>query len=45
MGIVVNLDVVMAQRKISSRDLARAIGILDSTLLLSVSGKAETRRP
>ncbi|MCB1931095.1 MAG: TolC family protein [Candidatus Accumulibacter sp.] len=35
----------MLDWQVSRAALARAIGILDSTLLLSVSGKAETRRP
>ena len=41
MGIVVNLDVVMAQRKISSRELARAIGITEANLSLLKRGKVK----
>ena len=41
MGIVVNLDVVMAQRKISSRELARAIGITEANLSLLKTGKVK----
>lgn len=41
MGIIVNLDVVMAQRKISSRELARAIGITEANLSLLKRGKVK----
>ena len=41
MGIVVNLDVVMAQRKISSRELAGAIGITEANLSLLKRGKVK----
>ncbi|MDP5064162.1 MAG: helix-turn-helix transcriptional regulator [Haliea sp.] len=41
MGIVVNLDVVMARRKVSSRELARAIGITEANLSLLKTGKVK----
>lgn len=41
MGIVVNLDVVMAQRKMSSKELARAIGITEANLSLLKRGKVK----
>lgn len=39
MAIVVNLDVVLAQRKMRSKDLAAAIGITEANLSLLKSGK------
>ena len=41
MSIVVNLDVVMAQRKVSSRELARAIDITEANLSLLKRGKVK----
>jgi putative transcriptional regulator len=41
MGIVVNLDVVMAQRKMRSKDLAQAIGITEANLSLLKRGKVK----
>ena len=41
MGIIVNLDVVMAQRKIRSKDLAQAIGITEANLSLLKRGKVK----
>ena len=41
MRIVVNLDVVMAQRKISSRELARVSGITEANLSLLKRGKVK----
>jgi len=41
MAIVVNLDVVMAQRKIKSKDLANQIGISEQNLSLLKSGKVK----
>ncbi len=41
MGIIVNLDVVMAQRKIRSKDLARAIDITEANLSLLKRGKVK----
>ncbi|MCP5381677.1 MAG: helix-turn-helix transcriptional regulator [Kordiimonadaceae bacterium] len=39
MSIIVNLDVVMAQRKIRSKDLAEQIGITEQNLSLLKTGK------
>ena len=41
MEIVVRLDVVMAQRKVRSKDLAAAIGITEANLSLLKSGKVK----
>ena len=41
MGIIVNLDVVMARRKMSSKELARAIGITEANLSLLKRGKVK----
>ena len=41
MGIVVNLDVVMARRKVSSKELARAINITEANLSLLKRGKVK----
>ncbi|MFT4720742.1 MAG: putative transcriptional regulator [Porticoccaceae bacterium] len=40
-NIVVNLDVVMAQRKVRSKDLAQAIGITEANLSLLKRGKVK----
>lgn len=39
MPIVVRLDVVLAQRKMTSRELARHVGISEQNLSLLKSGK------
>jgi putative transcriptional regulator len=39
MPIIVNLDVMMARRKIRGRDLAQRIGITEQNLSLLKSGK------
>ena len=44
MPIVVNLDVVMAQRKISAGDLAKAIDIPPANLSVLKNGKAKAVR-
>ena len=44
MPIVVNLDVVMAQRKISSGELAERIGISQANLSILKTGKAKAIR-
>jgi putative transcriptional regulator len=44
MRIVVNLDVVMAQRKIRSKDLAKAIGITEANMSLLKRGKVKDVR-
>ncbi|MEH6587116.1 MAG: helix-turn-helix transcriptional regulator [Halioglobus sp.] len=41
MSIIVNLDVVMAQRKMSSKELARAIDITEANLSLLKRGKVK----
>ncbi|MDO9337372.1 MAG: helix-turn-helix transcriptional regulator [Caulobacter sp.] len=41
MAIIVRLDLVLAQRKVRSNDLARAIGITPSNLSLFKSGKVK----
>ena len=44
MPIIVNLDVVMAQRKISSGDLAEKVGISQANLSILKTGKAKAVR-
>lgn len=44
MAIVVNLDVVLAQRKMRSKDLAMRIGITDANLSILKTGKAKAIR-
>lgn len=44
MGIIVNLDVVMAKRKISAGDLAHAIGITPANLSILKNNKAKAIR-
>lgn len=39
MAILINLDVIMAKRKIKSKDLAQAIGITEQNLSLLKTGK------
>lgn len=41
MPIVVNLDVMLARRKMRSNELARAIGISETNLSLLKSGKVK----
>ena len=41
MPIIVNLDLVMAQRKMSSKELARAINITEANLSLLKRGKVK----
>ena len=41
MPIVVNLDVMLARRKVRSKDLAQAIGITEQNLSLLKSGKVK----
>lgn len=41
MAIIVNLDVVMARRKIKSKDLATKIGISEQNLSLLKTGKVK----
>ena len=44
MPIIVNLDVVMAKRKVSSNALAEAIGITPANLSILKTGKARAVR-
>lgn len=44
MAIVVNVDVMMAKRKISGNDLAEKIGITPANLSILKSGKAKAIR-
>ncbi len=44
MGIVVNLDVMLARRKMKSKKLAEAIGITEANLSILKSGKAKAIR-
>ena len=44
MQIIVNLDVMMAKRKISSNDLAERIGITPVNLSVLKTGKAKAIR-
>ncbi len=41
MPIIVNLDVVLAQRKVKSKDLAAYVGITEQNLSLLKSGKVK----
>ena len=41
MPVIVNLDVMMAKRKISSKDLAQQIGITEANLSLLKRGKVK----
>lgn len=44
MPIIVNLDVMMAKRKVSAGDLAKAIGITPANLSILKNGKAKAVR-
>lgn len=44
MAIIVNLDVMMAVRKISSGDLAQKVGISQANLSILKTGKAKAIR-
>ncbi|MFH1058210.1 MAG: helix-turn-helix transcriptional regulator [Pseudomonadota bacterium] len=44
MPIVVNLDVMLARRKVSSKDLAEAIGITPQNLSTLKTGRARAVR-
>jgi putative transcriptional regulator len=44
MGIVVNLDVMLAKRKMSSGELANKIGITQANLSILKTGKAKAIR-
>lgn len=44
MGIIVNLDVMMAKRKISLNDLAEKVGITNANLSVLKTNKAKAVR-
>lgn len=44
MPIVVNLDVIMAKRKVRSKELAEQIGITEANLSILKTGKAKAIR-
>jgi putative transcriptional regulator len=44
MAIIVNLDVMLAKRKMKSKDLAKIIGITTANLSILKSGKAKAIR-
>ncbi len=44
MPIIINLDVVMAKRKISSLELAQQVGITPANLSILKTGKAKAIR-
>jgi len=44
MGIIVNLDVMMAKRKISLQDLAERVGITNANLSILKTNKAKAIR-
>lgn len=44
MPIVINLDVMMARRKIRSKDLAQKLGITEANLSILKTGKAKAIR-
>ncbi|MDG1528363.1 MAG: helix-turn-helix transcriptional regulator [Polaribacter sp.] len=44
MAIIVNLDVMLAKRKMRSKDLAEIIGITTANLSILKSGKAKAVR-
>ncbi len=44
MGIIINLDVMLARRKISSQELASEIGITPANLSILKTGKAKAIR-
>lgn len=44
MSIIVNVDVMMAKRKMSSQDLAEKIGITPANLSILKTGKAKAIR-
>ena len=44
MGVVVNLDVMLAKRKVRSKALAEAVGITEQNLSILKTGKAKAIR-
>lgn len=44
MAIIVNLDVMLAKRKVRSKELAEAVGITEQNLSILKTGKAKALR-
>ena len=44
MAIIVNLDIMLARRKVSSKELAEAVGITAQNLSILKTGKAKAVR-
>lgn len=44
MAVIVNLDVMLAKRKVRSKELAEAIGITEQNLSILKTGKAKAIR-
>ena len=44
MAIIVNLDVMLAKRKVRSKELAEAVGITEQNLSILKTGKAKAVR-
>jgi len=44
MAIIINIDVMLAKRKIKSKELAEAIGITEQNLSILKTGKAKALR-
>jgi putative transcriptional regulator len=44
MPIIVNLDIILAKKKMRSKDLAEAIGITEQNLSILKTGKARALR-
>ncbi|QCK15667.1 helix-turn-helix domain-containing protein [Mangrovivirga cuniculi] len=44
MAIIINLDVIMAKRKIRSKELAKELGITEANLSILKTGKAKAIR-
>ncbi len=44
MAIIINIDVMLAKRKIRSKELAEAIGITEQNLSILKTGKAKAIR-
>lgn len=44
MAIIINLDVMLAKRKVRSNELARAIGITEQNLSILKTGRAKAVR-
>ena len=44
MAVIINLDVMLAKRKVKSKDLAQVIGITEQNLSILKTGKAKAIR-